>query len=88
VLAWGRGQQRGTAARARAEARARNFIEARGAWRAAHARRGVARRPGHGRPGRNRGSAQMGLAWAGSESAAGPGGDAVGRWVGPSGSPR
>jgi hypothetical protein len=82
----GRAQRRGTTARARAEARARSFIGASGAWRAAHARRGAARRPGHGRPGRNRGWAQMGLAWTGSGSVAGPGGDAVGRWVGPSGS--
>jgi hypothetical protein len=62
----------------RAGARARSFIGAGGAWRAAHARRGAVRRPGHGRPGRNRGWAQMGLAWAWSGSAAGPGGDGSG----------
>jgi hypothetical protein len=68
------------------EARARSFIGAGGAWRAVHARQAATWRPGHGRPGRNRDWAQMGLAWVGSGSAAGPGGDAVGRWVGPSGS--
>jgi hypothetical protein len=88
VLARGRAQRRGTASRARAEARARSFIGADRTWRAVHACRGAVWRRGHGRPGRNHGCAQMVLAWAGSGSAAGPGGDAVGRWVGPSGSPR